>query len=81
MPFAGVRSTDAGIYYQGSNGKYWSSSPVGSDKPNFALFLNLYPSVVYADDFNSRANGFSVRCFKNSFELPTSSWTVINGTL
>ena len=78
MPFAGMRSRNASVYYQGSYGYYWSSSPNDSDS---ASNLELLSSSVDADGDNFRANADSVRCFKDSFELPTSSWTVIKGTL
>lgn len=82
MPFAGFRNeTNAVLYYQGSYGLYWSSSPYGSAYPNDARNLNLNSSSVNTNSNNSRARGFSVRCFKNSFTAPTPSWTVINGTL
>jgi hypothetical protein len=82
MPFAGYRSyPNAGLSSQGSVGFYWSSSPYGSSRPSDASYLYLYSSNVIANNNNSRAYGLPVRCFKNSFETPTSSWTVINGTL
>lgn len=83
MPFAGYRhSYNSSLNYQGSTGVYWSSSPRGSSYPSYASSLSLNSSSVDADYGNGvRAYGYSVRCFKNSFELPTSSWTVINGTL
>jgi len=82
MPFAGYRDfSTADLSDQGSDGYYWSSSPYGSDYPDSAHRLDLDSSSVYADYISPRAYGFSVRCFKNSFEVPTSSWTVINWTL
>lgn len=82
MPFAGYRSNDsADLSYQGSFGYYWSSSPFGSGYPNFARYLYLTSSSVQADYYNNRAGGHSVRCFKDSFEVPTSSWTVIQWTI
>ena len=77
MPFAGIRwSSNAAIGNQGSKSYYLSSSP----HSNSARYLFLSSSEVYTTYYD-RANGFSVRCFKNSFELPTSSWTVIKWTL
>jgi len=82
LPFAGYRSgSNASLYNQGSGGYYWSSSPYGSDYPSNVSYLRLSSSNVNANNNNIRADGFSVRCFKDSFETPTSSWTVVNGTL
>ena len=82
IPFAGyITDLTAQFRSKGSYGGYWSSSPSGSDYPNKSLFFYLNSSSVGADSSNNRAYGLSVRCFKNSFVVPTSSWTVINGTL
>lgn len=82
LPFTGYRTqSNAVLYNQGSNGVYWSSSPYGSANPNSARGLGLDSSHVYANDYGRRASGFSVRCFKNSFTIPTSSWTVITWTI
>ena len=82
IPFAGNRSyPSADLGGQGSDGNYWSSSPYGSDYPNDASNLYLNSSYVFANDSSSRAFGFSVRCFKDTYVAPTSSWTVIQWTL
>lgn len=82
MPFAGFRDySSTGISLQGSNGYYWSSSPFGSSYPTGASNFYLNSSSVRADGYTFRAYGTSVRCFKNSFELPTSEWNVITWTL
>lgn len=82
IPFAGRRvPTTAGFANQGSNGFYWSSSPYGSDRPDYARSLYLNSSSVIASNNYGRATGFSVRCFKNSYLAPTSSWTIIQWTL
>jgi len=82
IPFAGYRLySNANLDGQGSYGVYWSSSPYGSDLSDSARSLYLDSGNVVADDYLSRAYGLSVRCFKDSFEVPTSSWTVINWTL
>ncbi|MDR2416010.1 MAG: fibrobacter succinogenes major paralogous domain-containing protein [Candidatus Peribacteria bacterium] len=64
LPFAGYRSygSASSINYQGSYGYYWSSSPDST----YARHLSLYSSYVYAYNSSSRADGFSVRCFKDS---------------
>lgn len=82
MPFAGYRNySNAVIGSQGVNSNYWSSSPYTSSYPNLARHLSLNSSNVYENNYDYRTFGYSVRCFKNSFELPTSSWTVITWTL
>jgi uncharacterized protein (TIGR02145 family) len=59
---AGYRNNgDASQNNLGSNGNYWSSSP---NSPN-AYNLNFNVSNVNPANNNNRANGFSVRCFKN----------------
>lgn len=81
MPFAGYRNTVSTLNYQGSNGYYWSSSPYGSGAPSNARDLYLDSSNVRANYNNGRAFGIPVRCFKDSYETPTSSWTVVQWTL
>ena len=81
MPFAGSRNySTTDLDRQGSYGFYWSSSP-NSAGSSYARNLYLRSSSVGADDGNPHAFGLSVRCFKDSYETPTSSWTVVQGTL
>ena len=78
MPFAGSRTYQAAaLSSQGSRWIYWSSSPYGNRSR--CLFLNS--SSVTADSLDYRSRAFSVRCFKNSYVAPDSSWTVIAWTL
>ena len=82
MPFAGCRDySSASLNIQGSVGFYWSSSPYGSSYPNNARYLSLDSSSVGTDDLSGRAYGFSVRCFKDSYVVPDSTWTVVQWTL
>ena len=68
IPLAGTRNySDAGLNNRWSLGHYWSSSPYGSDIPRNARGLYLAYSSVRADYYYSRANGGSVRCFKDSY--------------
>ena len=79
IPFAGLRvSSNAGIINQNSLGYYWSSSASGTDA---AYIIWPSSSSVWMNITYERASGFSIRCFKNTFEAPTSSWTVIQWTL
>ena len=77
LPFAGRRyDSSATLNAQGSNGDYWSSSPYGSDNPNYARNLNLNPSNVNANSYDYRAKGYSVRCFKDEYDMPPQPVTV-----
>jgi hypothetical protein len=78
MPFAGFRNnTSSTLNFQGSYGIYWMSSPFVHDLPEHACNLIFNSSSVDVDNKNRRATGETVRCFKDLFEKPTSSWTVI----
>ncbi len=62
LPSAGYRSySSASITNQGSNGFYWSSSPIGINA--YRLYFNS--TNVYPTLSNYRATGFSLRCFKD----------------
>ena len=72
IPFAGLRyNYDARVYSVGSYADLWSSSRyVGYDN---ARYFRLIPNEAYADDLSFRADGFSVRCFKDSYlSFPSS---------
>jgi len=78
LPFAGSRDySSAGVNYQGSNGFYWSSSRYTTSN---AYNLYFYSNILNPQNAYSRAYGFSVRCFKNSPVVPTSSWTKLYWT-
>jgi hypothetical protein len=63
LPQAGHRNhVAAALGHQGIVGNYWSSTPNGI----YAYRLHFYSSYVYADNYESRAYAFSIRCFKNS---------------
>lgn len=81
MPFTGRRITSSSTNNQGNYGYYWSSSPYDSEYPYNASSLILTSSNISTNSSGNRAAGYSVRCFKNSFMTPTSSWTVITWTL
>jgi len=62
LPFAGGRVRDIGAFlYGGSYGYYWSSSPSGTN----GYYLYFGSSSIDPSNGNIRADGFSVRCFKN----------------
>jgi hypothetical protein len=78
MPFAGRRSySNASLGSQGTQGCYWSSSIHSSSSTYYATLLSLYSSSVSADSNNYRTYGYSVRCFKDTPTIPTSSWTTL----
>ncbi|MDR0650651.1 MAG: fibrobacter succinogenes major paralogous domain-containing protein [Candidatus Peribacteria bacterium] len=64
LPLAGYRYYDssATVYYQGDYSYYWSSTLNGSN----ARSLSLSTSTVSTNNRNTRATGFSLRCFKDS---------------
>jgi uncharacterized protein (TIGR02145 family) len=78
LPSAGKRDyVDASLIGQGSEGWYWSSSPVFSNLYYASYLYFGYVNEVSADHSSSyayRTNGYSVRCFKNS---PDASETLI----
>ena len=76
LPFAGLRDrSSAGVINQG--GRYWSSSR-GSTNRSYSL--SLYSTDLNPQLASDRAYGFSVRCFKNTPTIPTSSWTKLYWT-
>lgn len=79
LPFAGARDNSyADVYGQGDYGYYWSSSRYDA---GYAYILFLYrPDGTLRLDTDARARGYSVRCFKNSPAIPTSSWTKLYWT-
>lgn len=72
MPFAGYRFyLDAKVFDVGYYAYLWSSSPFVGD--GYARLFYLDPDEAFADDYNGRANGFSLRCFKDSYlSFPSS---------
>jgi len=80
MPFVGTRvNSNASISRQGTDGNYWSSSAFSSNSNAYDLYLSS--SNARTDANSGRAFGFPVRCFKDSYVTPDSTWTVVQGTL
>lgn len=78
LPKAGGRSAlAADASSQGSDGYYWSSSRYNADE---AYSLYFSSTALGPQSINFRAGGFSVRCFKNSPTVPTSSWAKLYWT-
>ena len=75
MPKAGYRDYSIlSFISRGSAGFYWSSTPYDAD---YAYYLYFDTAHVDPQGAYYRSLGFSVRCFKNSPTIPTSSWTVL----
>lgn len=68
LPFAGYYDSYGASIYNYAFGRYWSSSPYSAN--DSARFLNLNSSSVNANIDNWRAEGLSVRCFKDSPNAP-----------
>ena len=85
MPLAGSRNTSsAGLGNQWSRWFYWSSSPSfvsPSSHPQDASLLVIQSWSTVETTYYNRAYWFSIRCFKDEYEEPTSSWVVIRWTL
>jgi hypothetical protein len=65
LPLAGGRGRESGaLGSQGAAASYWSSSPYGGN----AYYLTFHSDHLYPQNYDDRALGFSVRCFKNSPE-------------
>ena len=77
LPFAGRRNYSDASLRQGSFGYFWSSSP-DSAGSNYARRLGLDSSNVYANNNSYRANGYSVRCFKDSYVASPESSNLID---
>ena len=72
LPFAGARSNSSGnVFNPDIQGLYWSSS---RNNTSYAYSLNFESSDISPQMAYRRANGYSVRCFKDSPVIPTSSW-------
>ncbi len=62
LPMAGYRAWNGGaISSQSFQGNYWSSTPNWTS----ASRLSFFTSGILPNSKNTRANGMSVRCFKN----------------
>ncbi len=57
LPAAGFRGYDGSVYYVGSRGLYWSSTPLGSDD---AWYLD-FDSGEVGVEYDYRSGGYSVR--------------------
>ena len=80
MPLAGYRNrSDATLDSQWTYGYYWSSSP-SEYFTDYAYSLYFESSSKQNAQF-PRAHCVSVRCFKDSYVTPDSSWAVIQWTL
>ncbi len=75
MPMAGYRSySSSNVANAGSYGFYWSSTAYSTNRAYYLAF-NSSSITPQADQY--RSNGYSVRCFKDTPTIPTSSWTTL----
>lgn len=82
IPFAGRRKYDGTRQNQGTYWTYWSSSPYLYSSTSHSYYLYLTSSGSDASsNHNGRAYWRSVRCFKDTYATPDSSWTVVEWTL
>lgn len=78
LPFAGYRIySSAGVGNQGTYGDYWSSS---RSNANYAYCLYFDSFDISPQSDSRRSAGYSVRCFKDTPTVPTSSWTKLYWT-
>ena len=76
IPFAGSRYyRDASVYNMGRYAGLWSSSPYSAPGP-FSRSLDLNVDGYLAMSTSSRANTISVRCFYDSYQPFTQSFTL-----
>ncbi|MDR0907885.1 MAG: fibrobacter succinogenes major paralogous domain-containing protein [Rikenellaceae bacterium] len=61
LPAAGYRNTSGAAYSQGSDGDYWSSTPLNA---SYGSILSFYSSSVHPYGNSFYAYGFSVRCVR-----------------
>lgn len=79
MPYTWYRDVNGSIYYQNSEWYYWACNWYQSSRTYFLSFSNYDSASTWASGNNS--NSHTIRPFKDSFVVPTSSWTVLNWTL
>lgn len=71
MPFAGSRNySSADVHNQGVDGLYWSA---GAYSTNYAYSLYFGSSALHSQNWSYRANGYPLRCFKNTSVTPNNS--------
>jgi len=74
MPMGGSRlAKNASVSSIGASGGYWASDAAGTDYSGDLVFNS---SGIYTQNA-IRSTGYSVRWFKNSPTVPTSSWTTL----
>lgn len=75
MPIAGYRDYySSNVDRVGVRGLYWCSTPYNTSDAYYLLF---YSSYTYPNSHYYRSYGLSIRCFKNSPTIPTSSWITL----
>ncbi len=75
MPFAGFRSgSNAVVGNQGTTAFYWSST---SSSASSAYYFLASSTALEAQSAYYRADGNTIRCFKDSPVVPDNSWTTL----
>ena len=74
LPLAGERNgVSTNILFQGSSGRYWSSSPLSynpyTNYTNESYEFAIDWSMIMGWNYSTRASGESVRCFKDSVPI------------
>ena len=59
----------------GYNANLWSSSPYSASNP-YSRYLNLFVDGYLDMDYYHRAHALSVRCFYDSYQPFTQSFTI-----
>ena len=76
IPFAGLRNyDDASVYGMGGNANLWSSSPYSASSP-LSRYLSLNVGGYLDMNYRYRAYALSVRCFYDSYQPFTQSFTL-----
>ena len=79
IPFAGLRDYGiASVYLIGYRARLWSSSPYSASGP-YSRNLGLGVDGTLSVNYNDRANALSVRCFYDSYQPFTQSFTLTFG--
>ena len=79
MPLAGLRMSSTGwTGDQWTQWCYWSSTPSETNK---AYRIKFTATTLDAESDIWRANGYSIRCFKNTPVTPDGTWTPLTAPL
>lgn len=80
LPFAGSRNANTSVVHVDYKGYYWSSSSNAWNAKYQEYYLSFLWSSITPQDFWYPSYGYSIRWFKDTPVIPTSSWTKLYGT-